>query len=99
MSMKKFKRAFATWAYGLIGGMLGGGASSLASKFGLDGLHAVGVDVPQLNFKQMGYIFLFGIVSHAVLYVMKSPLPPLEFDDTQQFTKPPEPETPKPKEL
>ena len=88
MSMKKFKRAFATWAYGLIGGMLGGGASSLASKFGLDGLHAVGVDVPQLNFKQMGYIFLFGIISHAVLYVMKSPLPPLEFDETTFTEKP-----------
>lgn len=82
MSMKKFRRAFGVWAYGLVGGCIGGGVSSLGAKFGLDGLHAMGVDVPQLTIKQMGYVFLAGVITHGVTYVMKSPLPPLQFDDS-----------------
>ena len=95
----------AVWAWGLLGGSIGGGVSALASKFGLDGLHAVGLDrlpglgdVPSLTPKQMLYVFVAGIVSHTVMYMMKNPVPKLEFDDSQ----PPFPDVPgaitKPKE-
>jgi hypothetical protein len=92
MSMKRFKRAFAAWAYGLVGGCIGGGVASLLSWGGLAGAHASGMDVPVLNFKGMGIIFLSGVISHGAAWVMKSPLPPLEFDDTT-FVAKPEPQT------
>jgi hypothetical protein len=82
MSMKRFKRAFAIWCYGLVGGCIGGGVASLLSWGGLAGAHASGIDVPTLNFKGMGIIFLSGVISHGAAWVMKSPLPPLQFDDS-----------------
>ena len=81
--MKRFKRALAVWGYGLIGGMLGGGVGALAAWGGLAGASAVGANVPTLNLKGIGVVFITGIISHGALYVMKSPLPPLQFDDTQ----------------
>lgn len=83
MSMKKFKRSLALWGYGLIGGMLGGGVGALAAWGGLAGASAAGANVPTLNVKGIGVVFITGIISHGVLYVMKSPLPPLEFDDSK----------------
>lgn len=82
MSMRRFKRALAVWFWGLLGGAAGGGVSALASKFGLDGLHGLGADVPTLTLGQMKYVFLAGVLTHAVMYYMKSPIPPLEFDDS-----------------
>lgn len=90
MSLKRFQRALLTWMWGFVGGVAGGGASALAAKFGLDGLHSLGItEVPTFSFKQMGYIFLSGVISHGVMYVMKTPLPALDFDDTTTFTKQP----------
>jgi len=102
MSMKRFRRAFAVWAYGLVGGCIGGGVASLLSWGGLAGAHASGMDVPVLNFKGMGIIFLSGVISHGAAWVMKSPLPPLQFDDSNSpfpdvpgaITKPNETKTP-----
>lgn len=85
--MKRFGRALAKWAYGLVGGCLGSGFSALAAKFGLDGLHELGMAVPQFSTRQMGYIFLAGIVSHGILYVKQTPLPPLEFDEDGEQIK------------
>jgi hypothetical protein len=75
------RRQVQKWAYGLVGGCIGGGAGSLSAWLGLTVAKAVGIDVPVLNWKAMGVIFLTGAVTHAVAYLAKSPLPPL--DDTQ----------------
>lgn len=88
MSMRKFRRTLGLWAWGLLCGAWAGGISSISTKLGLDGLHAMGVNVPQLSLSQMGYVFLSGVASHAIMYMMKSPIPPLEFDDTTMITKP-----------
>lgn len=66
------------WAYGFLGGMIGGGASSLGAWLGLTAAKAVGIDVPTLNFKAMGVIFLSGLLSNGVAYLAKSPLPELQ---------------------
>lgn len=76
------------WSYGLIGGCIGGGASSLSAWIGMTSAKAVGIDVPVLNFKAMGVIFLSGVITHAVAYLSKSPLPDLPTGNTDQFFKP-----------
>jgi hypothetical protein len=76
------KQRLIKWAYGLVGGCIGGGAASVMSWLGLTTAKAIGIDVPQMNFKAMGVIFLSGVVTHAVAYLSKSPLPPLNGDTT-----------------
>lgn len=79
------KKKLQKWAYGLIGGCIGGGASSLVSWLGMTAAKAAGIDVPSLNFKAMGVIFLTGVITHGVAYLAKSPLPPME--DTSFLVK------------
>lgn len=74
------------WAYGLVGGCIGGGASSVSAWLALTAAKAVGLDVPSMNFKAMGIIFLSGVMTHAVAYLSKSPLPSFN-GDTQMFEK------------
>lgn len=82
MSMKRFRKALLIWIYGFVGGCLGGGAAAVAAALGLTGAQVLGVNVPPFNFNTIKVVFLSGILTHAVLFVMKSPLPQLEFDDT-----------------
>lgn len=70
------------WSYGLVGGCIGGGAGSLSAWMGMTAAKSVGIDVPTLNFKAMGVIFLSGVLTHAVAFLAKSPLPPLPTGDT-----------------
>jgi hypothetical protein len=83
MSMKRFTRALAAWAWGMVGGCLGGGLASLGSWLTANGLNAIGVNVPKMDFNTAKVVFLVGVLTHGVAYYMKSPLPPLQFDDTQ----------------
>lgn len=71
-----------------MGGCLGGGAGSLSAWMGMTAAKSVGIDVPVLNFKAMGVIFLSGVLTHAVAFLAKSPLPPLSNGDTQTFVNP-----------
>lgn len=73
---------FQNWSYGLFGGMIGGGASAVTAWLGMSAAQAAGVDVPTLNWKAMGVIAVTGIVTHAMAYLAKSPLPPLDDNDT-----------------
>ena len=66
-----------TWLIGLLRGMLGGGASAVLSapvvslmdpkQFNLVGWKIYGL---------MGSIFLFSSVTHALMYLQQSPVPP-----------------------
>lgn len=47
------------------------------------GAKSLGLDVPTLNLKAIGVLFVGGIISHAAAILAKSPLPPL---DTQTTT-------------
>lgn len=82
----RIPKKISEWAYTLVGGCIGGGAGAVAASLGLSGAKALGVtDIPTLNFHTIGVIFLSGVVTHAVMFLMKSPLPPISFD-TAQFT-------------
>jgi len=75
------KRRIQTWAYGLAGGCIGGGAASVFAWMGMTAAKAVGADVPTLNFEAVKVLFLIGVVTHGAAFLIKSPLPPLEDDD------------------
>lgn len=76
------KEKIQKWVYGLLGGMIGGGASSVTAWLGMSAAKAAGVDVPTLNWKAMGIIAMTGIVTHLAAYLAKSPLPPITEEST-----------------
>ena len=65
------------WVYGLVSGFIGGGATAVVSAGGLAAAHGSGIDVPVLNLKAMGIIFLSSGITTALSYLAKSPLPPI----------------------
>lgn len=84
MSMKS---RIEVWAYSLVAGALSGGATSLISWLGMAGAHQIGIDVPVLNFKAMGVIFLSGMLPPILTYLKQSPLPPLSDGQTEFISK------------
>lgn len=64
------------WFYRIMYGFIGGGASALTTYIGLSGAKMAGMDIPTLNWKTWGIIFLSSGVSGALLYLKQSPLPP-----------------------
>lgn len=49
-----------TWTWGLLNAVVIGGFTSIGSWLGMLAAHGGGMDVPVLNFKAMGVIFLSG---------------------------------------
>lgn len=82
--MNKFEK----WLYGLAGGCIGGGATSASAWLGMTAAKAAGLDVPMLNFKALGIIFLSGVITNALSYLKQSPLPPMSTGDTTLIKKP-----------
>lgn len=79
--MNKFEK----WAYGLVGGCIGGGATTATAWMAMAGSKAAGLDVPSLNFKALGVIFLSGVVINGLAYLKQSPLPPISTDTNPPF--------------
>jgi hypothetical protein len=79
-------RSIQVWAYGLVGGCIGGGASAVFSWMSLAAAKAAGLDVPQLNFNAVKVMFLTGVITHGCAFLMKAPLPKLS-GDTEIFQK------------
>ncbi len=78
-----------TWLYGLLSGFIGGGATAALSAGSLAVAHSSGVDVPVLNLKAIGVVFVSAGVMTAMSYLSKSPLPPVtpvadEFSDDKE---------------
>lgn len=72
------QKAVRLWFHGLVGGVIGGAATSGAAWLGMAAAKASGADVPELNFKALGIILASGAISSALLYLKQSPIPPLE---------------------
>lgn len=83
------------WAYGLLGGTIGGAATAATAWLGMTGAHAAGVDVPVMNWKALGVILVSGAVTNCLSYLKQSPLPPIETVFPSQSV-PPVPPAPKP---
>jgi hypothetical protein len=74
------------WLRGLFGGFIGGGATASTAWLGMIGAAAIGADVPVLNFKSLGVIFLSGAITNTLAFLKQSPLPP--DDDTPETITP-----------
>lgn len=82
------------WLYGLLAAFIGGGASALTADQGLSFAARMGVDVPVLNLKALGIVFISSAIFSAAAYLKQSPLPPLATGDTnpiQPIQPPPKP--------
>ena len=67
-----------SWFYALLKAAITGGASSIASAVAMPVLNSVGVQMPNLTLKQIGVIFILGVITHLAAVLMKSPLPPAD---------------------
>jgi hypothetical protein len=63
------------WLKSLAAAGIGGGSTALSSWGALAGAQAMGVDVPVLNLKAFGLVFVVGAVHSVAAYLAKSPLP------------------------
>lgn len=84
MSMKK---RIEVWAYTLFAGAIGGGATAVSAWLGMAAAHQIGMDVPALNLKAVGVIFLSGMLPPIFTYLKQSPLPPMSDGQTEFITK------------
>ena len=64
------------WAKALLAAFITGAAGSLLSALGISGAQAVGINVMQLNLKQLGIMTLAGGIVGAAAYLKQSPVPP-----------------------
>lgn len=76
------------WLHGLIGGIIGGAATTGSAWLAMAGAHSAGIDVPVLNWKALLVILCSGALTSAFAYLKQSPLPP-EDDDFQPLLTPP----------
>jgi hypothetical protein len=67
---------FKTWAKALLAATITGAAGSLLSALGISGAQAAGVNVMQLDLKQLWIMTLAGGVVGAAAYLKQSPMPP-----------------------
>lgn len=79
-------KSWRVWAHGLFAALIGGGATSAYAWLGMTGAKAIGLDVPILNFKAVGVIFISGALTNVLAYLKQSPLPKEDEDTTE--TKP-----------
>ena len=89
----RIPKGVSQWFYTLASGCIAGGAGAVVQFFSMAGAKSLGLDVPTLNIKAIGVLFIGGIFSHAAAILAKSPLPPLDFETTtltitQTQTKP-----------
>lgn len=70
------------WKHGLIAAIITGLANSGLSALGITTASSVGIDVQQLNFRQLIAITLIGGVVGALSYLKQSPLPTENENDT-----------------
>lgn len=58
-----------TWTWGLLNAVIMGGSSSVVSWLGMAAAKGIGLDVPSLNFKAVGVIFLSGAMVKFFAYL------------------------------
>lgn len=71
------------WLRGLCAGAISGSASAGLSWLGVAGANAAGVDVRLLDGGQLCVILAVGAVTHALMYLKQSPLPPAPTGDSE----------------
>jgi hypothetical protein len=79
------------WLYGLFSGFIGGGATAGTSFVGLAVGNAISPAVHEMDFKQLGTVFLSSGIVAALFYLKQSPLPQAEDSATKPPVEPPKP--------
>lgn len=75
-----------TWTYGLLNAVITGGSSSVVTWLGMAAAKGIGLDVPTLNFKAVGVIFLSGAMVRFFTY-LSAGLPTLTQTVDTSFVK------------
>ena len=70
------------WFYGLVNAVLVGGSTSVTTWLGMAAAKGAGIDVPALNLKAVGVIFVSGATVKFFLY-LSAGLPNLNADGEQ----------------
>jgi len=68
--------AIRNWWRGLASAAITGLATSFLSSLGISGAQIVGVQIDQLNLKQLAVVTVLGGLVGAAAYLKQSPLPP-----------------------
>lgn len=68
------------WLKSLFAAFISGGATALTAWGGMTMAQVAGADVPNLNWKAIGIIFLSAGIFNAAAYLKKSPLPGITND-------------------
>jgi len=76
------RRRFRVWIAGLAATVVHGAAAAGGAFLGLATAQVLGVNVPQLNLKQLSIVLLAAGLSSLFAFLRTSPLPKAE-DDTQ----------------
>jgi hypothetical protein len=76
------RRRFRVWISGLSASVIHGVAASGASFAGLATAQGLGVDVPQLNLKQLCVVLMAAGLSRLFAFLRETPLPKAEDDTT-----------------
>lgn len=84
------RRKWRIWFSGIAQGVIHGAVTSGGAVLTLSAAKTVGVDVPQLSFRQFAIIMAWGSVSGGIAYLRQSPWPKDE-DDTEHLTPGPPP--------
>lgn len=64
------------WLHGLLAALITSASTAGLSILGVAGAEALGVNVPQLDLKQLGIVLLSGGIVGTLSYLKQSPLPP-----------------------
>lgn len=75
-----------TWTWGLLNAIVIGGSTSVTSWLGMAAAHGAGIDVPVLNFKALGVIFISGAGVKFFAYLSQG-LPSLTSTTETTFVK------------
>ena len=63
------------WLHGLISAIITGFSTSFLTALGINGANAAGINIDQLNIKQLSAVTIFGGIVGAMAYLRQSPLP------------------------
>ncbi len=78
------RRRFTVWGSGLLAAIVHGIAGAGASFMGLAVARGAGVDIPQLNLRQLGAVLVGSGLSALFAFLRASPIPRAE-DDTDAW--------------
>lgn len=76
------------WFKSLVAALITGASATGLSALGIATANGLGVEVPKLDWKQLGVMMLSGAIVGTLTYLKQSPVPPDSTGNTETITKP-----------